>query len=56
MGEEIKKARKLVEDVTKPWRRQFFDCRDIGDEPPLNPHGFWEKPEHGIPIKEKGGR
>lgn len=57
MGTEVEKeVRKPVEDRTKPWRRQFFDCKEIGKEPPLNPAGFWKKPEHGIPIKEKGGR
>jgi len=56
MGTEIDKVRPVVEDITKPWRRQFFECKDIGKEPPINVEGFWKKPEHGIPIKEKGGR
>lgn len=51
MGSEIEK--KEVKDVTHPWRRQFFECKEIGKTPPLNLHGFWKKPEHGIQI-DKG--
>ena len=56
MGSEIKETQepgRRVIDATKPWRRQFFECKDIGPEPPLNAAGFWKKPEHGIPIKER---
>lgn len=35
-------------DVTKPWRRQFFEVKSIGDEPALNTKGFWKKPKHGL--------
>jgi hypothetical protein len=42
-----------VQNVTKPHLRQFFECKEIGKEPPLNTTGFWKKPEHGIPVKEK---
>jgi hypothetical protein len=53
MGSKIEKppAPKTV-DVTKPWRRQFFECKEIGKEPPLNTSGFWKKPVHGLPMKE----
>ena len=35
-------------DVTKPWKRQFFETKSIGPEPPLNIEGFWKKPKHGL--------
>ena len=50
MGTEIEKQNRI--DITKPWRRQFFECKDKGPEPPINTDGFWKKPEHGIPIKK----
>lgn len=42
-----------MNDVTKPHLRQFFECKKIGDEPPLNREGFWRKPEHGVKVKER---
>jgi len=39
-------------DVTKPWKRQFFETRDIGPEPPINASGFWPKPKHGMKRKK----
>jgi hypothetical protein len=27
----------------KDWKRQFFEVKKIGDEPPLNKDGFWKK-------------
>ena len=56
MGGEVKTEPVKVVDVTKPWRRQFFECKDIGKEPPVNAQGFWKKPEHGFPIKESKGK
>jgi hypothetical protein len=41
-----------VHDITKPWRRKFLDCRDIGPTPPINKNGFWKRPQHGILEKE----
>jgi hypothetical protein len=52
MGTEIEKQEPQTKDITKPWRRQFFECKDKGPEPPINADGFWKKPEHGIPIKK----
>lgn len=40
-------------DVTKPWKRQFFEIRSIGPEPPINAEGFWSRPKHGITVKRK---
>jgi hypothetical protein len=51
MGSAIEKPKRTVQDVTKPWRRQFFECKDKGPEPPLNAEGFWKRPVHGIPVK-----
>jgi hypothetical protein len=42
-----------MRDATKPWKRQFFECRDAGPEPAFNGAGFWNRPVHGIPVKEK---
>jgi hypothetical protein len=56
MGTEVKSDEPpKAKDVTHPWRRQFFDCKDIGPVPPLNTKGFWKKPEHGISEKELKG-
>jgi len=37
---------------------RFFECEEIGKEPPLNENGFWqkygEKDEHKYPIKRTG--
>jgi hypothetical protein len=55
MGTEIKqqpRENKRV-NVADAWRTQFFECKEIGKEPPLNAAGFWRKPKHGI-LKEKG--
>ena len=30
-------------DITKPHLRQFLECKKIGEEPPLNTQGFWQK-------------
>jgi len=54
MGTEIKKdppPRDENLNVADRWRRQFFPCKDIGPEPPLNVEGFWRKPQHGLKIK-----
>jgi hypothetical protein len=51
MDREIKKL--PPGDVTKPWKRQFFETRSIGPEPPINAEGFWTRPKHGIPVKRK---
>jgi hypothetical protein len=40
-------------DATKPWKRQFFECRDVGPEPAFNGAGFWRRPVHGISVKER---
>lgn len=53
MGERIEKEPPRIVDVTKPWKRQFFDCKEIGRTPPLNQEGFWKKPTHGLPVKDK---
>lgn len=37
-------------DVTKPHRKQFFECTKIADEPPLNKEGFWKKNK---PVNDK---
>ena len=57
MGTEVEKEARgapQTRDVTKPHLRQFFECREIGKEPPLNQEGFWKKPVHGFKIKGKG--
>jgi hypothetical protein len=41
--------------VADSWRTQFFECKEIGPEPPLNATGFWRKPKHGILKEDKGG-
>ena len=43
-------------DVTKPWKRQFFETKMIGPEPPINAAGFWRTPKHGIYDKVKTKR
>ena len=43
-------------DVTKPWKRQFFETKEIGPEPPINVSGFWPAPKHGIKRKKKDDR
>ena len=43
-------------DVTKPWKRQFFEVKQIGPEPPINAAGFWKKPEHGLKIPSGQGK
>jgi hypothetical protein len=48
MGREIDE--KKIQDATKPWRKKFFEVREIGKEPPIST-GFWKKPVHGIKIK-----
>jgi hypothetical protein len=60
MGTEVKDQERHAErepvqgrDATKPWKRQFFECRDIGPEPSVNGAGFWRRPVHGIPVKVK---
>ena len=35
-------------DVTKPHRKKFLKCKKMGETPPLNTKGFWEKPEPGL--------
>jgi hypothetical protein len=40
-------------DVTKMWKRQFFETKTIGPEPPINTEGFWRKPTHGITAAVK---
>jgi len=53
MGSEIKEEpEKRVKDVTKPWLKQFIDCKEKGPEPPFNAEGLWKKPVHGWKIKE----
>ena len=32
-----------VKDVTKPWKRKFFEVKKIADTPQLNASGFWDK-------------
>jgi len=49
-----KTAFKVV-DATKPWLRQFFECKEIRKEPPMNTSGFWKKPKHGL-LSEKEGK
>jgi len=36
--------RELHGDITKPHLRRFLSTRKIGDEPQLNPTGFWPRP------------
>lgn len=50
---EPKRTFKVV-DATKPWLRQFFECKDIRKEPPINAEGFWKKPKHGFKIEKEG--
>ena len=53
MGTEVKDQKPArVKNVTKPWRSQFFPCTDKGPEPAFNRAGFWQKPEHGLPVKK----
>lgn len=60
MGSEVTKGGRpgpdkepvRVHDATKPWKRQFFECRDAAPEPPFNGAGFWRRPVHGLPVKE----
>jgi len=40
-----------VQDITKSWRKKFFEVKEIGKEPPLST-GLWKKPIHGLKIKE----
>jgi hypothetical protein len=56
MGSEIENPPRRIVDVTKPWKSQFFECREIAKTPALNHAGFWDKPKHGLPTKEKGDR
>lgn len=56
MGTEIEKnepEKRRAVDVTKPWRRQFFECKEKGPTPAFNSEGFWRKPVHGILTREK---
>ena len=43
-------------DVTKPWKRQFYETKSMGPEPPINASGFWRTPKHGILDKVKSKR
>ena len=43
---------KTMQDITKPWKRQFFKVTKIADEPPLNVKGFWDKPKPGVNPKD----
>lgn len=54
MGREIvgPEEGQKVTDITKPWRKKFFEVKIIGKEPPMS-QGFWKKPKHGVSIKEK---
>ena len=51
--EEFVDRSKLQGDLTKPHLRQFFECKSIGPEPPLNKDGFWAKPDVGMKHKGK---
>lgn len=42
-----------VKDVTKPWKQQFFEAREI--ETGKVPKTFIKPPEHGL-LKKKGKR
>lgn len=55
MGKEIEVKPRRIVDVTKPWKTQFFECREI-PRPPANRDGVWERPRHGLPTNEKEGR
>lgn len=56
MGSQVEKEPRKVIDCTKPWKRQFFECREIPKPTVDTQAGFWDKPVHGIPTKEKEGR
>jgi len=43
------------------WKEKFFECKKIGDEPPLNKEGFWKKRETKVidiepPDRDKSRR
>jgi len=41
-----------MRDITKPWKKKLFKTKKIGDEPPLNVKGFWDKPKSGVNPKD----
>ena len=43
---------KIMQDITKPWKKKFFETKKIADEPPLNVKGFWDKPQPGVNPKD----
>ena len=32
-----------TKDVTKPWKKKFFEVKKIADTPVQNEKGFWDK-------------
>lgn len=31
--------------MSKGWTEQFFECKSLGPEPPINKEGYWQKPK-----------
>jgi hypothetical protein len=44
-------SKQIITDVTKPWKRQFFDTKEI--EPGEPPKTIIRPAEHGILKKDK---
>ena len=44
----------VAKDITRPWRRKFFPCKDIQNRGA--PSKIWDPPKHGLPVKRQAGQ